>query len=213
MLKFVLLMALCIFSIYGTVGQAAANDCNRPTLFESSNQRSVEGINSYLNEWFHYENCMIENLTKTETFVEFRFLLNQINQCAPDYEIAFNEWDTNLISERAYYSTMAYCNQFNLARLDLLLNAVWTHIKNISGGIVSENLLFEQRAWLNFYNLACYNSDDHPAAEYQSSSCKVRELTFRVLSLSQYIGEGGDYGWPANSIDELLSGDFRIQKY
>ena len=212
MLRFVLLMAIGIFSISGTVGQAAAKTCNRPTLFESSDQRSVEGINSYLQNWFDYENCMLEKLDKTKTFDEFRYLLNQFYQCAADYKIAFDEWDASLISERNYYSTMAYCGEFKLKKLDLLLNAVWGHIKNVSGGMVSEELLLEQRAWLNFYNLACYNSIDHPLAEYQSNSCKERELTFRVLSLSQYIGEGENSGWPASNINELLDEEYSIIK-
>lgn len=92
-----------------------------------------------------------------------------------------------------------------LLKLDKLLNAVWAHIKEINGGDVPETLLLEQRSWLKFYNSACYNEDHHPYSRVQTSYCQKREVEFRVLSLSKYIGEGGDAGCPAASIKTLLN--------
>jgi len=88
--------------------------------------------------------------------------------------------------------------------LDKLLNAIWAHIKELYGHNVPEPLLLEQRSWLKFYNSVCHNEDDHPYSLVQQSYCQKREIEFRILSLSKYIGEGSDAGWPAGSINSLL---------
>lgn len=180
-------------------------DCSKPTLFSADYEKSKEGIYLYLSDWFSYETCMLDDIDNTENFSEFREYLNEFYMCAPDYTIAFNEWDTNLISERHYYDTKDYCNERSLIKLDKLLNAIWSHIKHLSGGKIPNNLLVQQRAWLNFSELSCLNDDDHPYSKYQASFCKQREYEFRILTLSKYIGEGGAAGWPAQSIDYLLN--------
>jgi len=194
-----------MFFALTTFGSAASFDCNKPTLFSSDYEKSREGINLYLSDWFSYETCMIDNIGNVENFLEFREYLSKFYICAPDYTIAFNEWDTSLIGERQYYNNRDYCNERNLVKLDKLLNAVWSHIKHLSGGEIPNNLLLQQRAWLSFYGRSCHNDDDHPYSRNQSSFCKNREYEFRILSLSKYIGEDGDSGWPANNIDELLN--------
>jgi uncharacterized protein YecT (DUF1311 family) len=189
----------------GSVGKAASYDCDKPTLFSSNYEQSAEGINLYLSDWFGYEECMFNNIDKIRGFLEFREYLNEFYTCAPDYTVAFNEWETDLISERDYYDNKDFCNEKNLVKLDKLLNAVWGHIKHLSGGEIPKNLLLQQRAWLSFYELSCHNDDDHPYSRNQSSFCKQREYEFRILSLSRYIGEGGDSGWPAQNINGLLN--------
>ena len=201
-----LLALLLLLSVgVGSVGKAASFDCDKPTLFSSNYEQSREGINLYLSDWFGYEECMFNNIDKIRGFLEFRAYLNEFYICAPDYTVAFNEWKTDLISERDYYDNKDFCNEKNLVKLDKILNAIWDHIKHLSGGEIPKNLLLQQRAWLSFYELSCHNDDDHPYSRNQSSFCKQREYEFRILSLSRYIGEGGQSGWPAQNINDLLN--------
>jgi uncharacterized protein YecT (DUF1311 family) len=188
-----------------STGHAASFGCSKPTLFSSDYEKSREGINLYLSDWFSYETCMLDDIANVENFSEFLEYFNEFYICAPDYTVAFNEWETQLISERQYYRTQDGCKERNLVKLDKLLNAVWSHIKHLSGGKIPNNLLIEQRAWLSFYELSCHNDDDHPLSMYMHSSCKQREYEFRILSLSRHIGEGGNHGWPAKDIDYLLN--------
>lgn len=197
-------LALMLSVSIGSVGQASS-DCDRPTLFSSNYEQSRESINLYLSDWFGYEECMFNNIDKIKGFLEFREFLNRFYLCAPDYTVAFNEWETDLISERDYYGVQDFCNNRNLVKLDKLLNAIWGHIKHLSGGEIPKNLLLQQRAWLSFYKLSCPNDDNHPYQKNQSSSCKTREYEFRILSLSRHIGEDGESGWPAHNINDLLN--------
>ena len=173
-------------------------------LFGADYEQSEEGISLYFSDWIDYENCMLEDIQYSQDFLDFRDRFKEFYTCAPDYSVAFNEWDSSLISERSYYRNKDYCHERDLLKLDKLLNAVWAHIKELNGGDVPETLLLEQRSWLKFYNSACFNEDDHPYSRVQTSYCQKREVEFRVLSLSKYIGEGGDAGWPAASIKSLL---------
>lgn len=198
-------LALLLSVGIGTVANAASIDCDKPSLFSSNYEKSREGINLYLSDWFAYEECMLSNINKIGGFLGFREYLNEFYTCAPDYTVAFNEWETDFISERDYYGTQDLCNERNLDKLDKLLNAIWNHIRHVSGGEIPKNLLLQQRAWLTFYELSCHNDDDHPYSRNQSSFCKQREYEFRVLSLSRYIGDEGDSGWPALNIDDLLN--------
>ena len=184
---------------------AASSECKKPSLFSADYEKSEEGISLYFSDWIDYENCMIEDIQHSENFLDFRDRFKEFYICAPDYTVAFNEWDISLISERSYYKNMDFCNERDLMKLDKLLNAVWIHIKELNGGDVPETLLLEQRAWLKYYNSACHNEDDHPFSLVQQSYCQKREIEFRILSLSKYIGEGGDAGWPADSMLSLLN--------
>ena len=197
-------LALMLSVSIGSVGQASS-DCDRPTLFSSNYEQSRESLNLYLSDWFGYEECMFNNIGKIRGFLEFREYLNEFYICAPDYTVAFNEWETDLINERDYYGVQDFCNNRNLVKLDKLLNAIWGHIKHLSGGEIPKNLLLQQRAWLSFYKLSCPNDDNHPYQKNQSSSCKTREYEFRILSLSRHIGEDGESGWPAHNINDLLN--------
>ena len=198
-------LALLLSVGAGNVGKAASFDCDKPILFSSNYQQSAEGINLYLSDWFVYEECMFNNIDKIRGFLEFREYLNELYTYAPDYTVAFNEWDTEIISEGDYYDNKDLCNEKNLVKLDKLLYAIWDHIKHLSGGEIPKYLLIQQRAWLSSYKLSCHNNDDHPYSRNQSSFCKQQEYEFRILSLSRYIGEGGSSGWPAKNINDLLN--------
>ena len=179
--------------------------CDEPSLFKDTVEKNRDDITNYLSEWYEYEDCMITRLAKMDNFESALVEFNELFRCAPDYETAFNELNTSLISEKSYYSNRSYCAERKVLKLDVLLNTVWAQIKRISGDNIPEFLLEQQRAWLNFYGKACHLEDDHPYSYYQYNYCTARELEFRVLSLSAYLGEDGDGGWPALNLNYLLN--------
>lgn len=186
------LVLLVLFSLLVSPLYAASFDCKKPSLFSSDYEQSKEGLNFYLSDWFQYEDCMLANIEKAKNFSEFRGYLKEFFECAPDFMRAFNSWDVGLISERRLYVVANACNKRNLLKLDKLLNALWSHIKELNDGTIPESLLLEQRAWLKYYNISCQTYGDHPREQNLASSCKEREYKFRILTLSAHIQQDGE---------------------
>ena len=211
--------SLSIMFLVSLLGMSVASaetskaTCKQPNSIINlvEEQQTKDVVIRYRNEWFDFEECTVKQLGETSNLTAFIDKFKTINECFPEYVIAFNEWPTNLISERQFRAAQSYCNEKSLVRLDLLLNAIWDRIERLNGGKLSESTLKQQRAWLKYYYISCDKpTDDHPYSTGQYTFCKKRELEFRILSLSALIGEGGYGGWPAYSIDEFLN-DFKIQ--
>ena len=209
-LLFAILTALTCHAVGVSAGPAICKQPG-PIISLSEERRSEATAERYINEWFKFEKCTIEQLNNLN-LKEFLAKYKTIYDCAPEYSTAFNEWAIHQLSERNYRSTQVKCNQRSLVSLEILLNVLWDHINNLNEGHAPVHLTEQQQAWLKYYALSCSGAEnDHPYVREQFTFCKKRELEFRILSLSSQVGADGNAGWPAPSMHELLN-DFSIRE-
>ena len=213
---------LCIFTVCFSINLYAKekDQCIFPqTLkFIEPNQHDLKSLraitNNYMNEYWAYRKCSDKQAPKNnDSFKSYLDDFISDKECPPtDLNLVFNEWPTNVISERKLHAVNRKCSQGEYQLMDILLNAVWAHIKKINEGTIPSVLLTSQRNWLKFSNSACKFTalDEHnPRYKTLESACRVRVLKSRIIELSAWIYDEDDFGWPASSLKEITKSRVR----
>jgi ribosomal protein S18 len=81
---------------------------------------------AYSNDWRSFQECNIKEMIDTPASRISWIISNMYSntECEPGTTYAFNEWPTEIMSERSFYATFASCREFSIRKKLVILDKI-----------------------------------------------------------------------------------------
>lgn len=175
---------------------------------------SIEELETVLGISAEFEECRmkkLKNFTQDFEAVSDFLKILPVENCAISFDVFLYP-----ISERRGHYVMSRCSTNTVKSYEILLDATLKLIGSRNDTLI-EKIALDTQKWTSFAGSACeFHTEAFVNTPYMNSAgidkCRAELLKFRILYLSPLIGIDEFYGYPANSIDELLGeyyGEYR----